>query len=164
MVILKSLSQVCCQSISVELSYTTVFPNSSIHLWKQWQHLLCLVFLLWGESNLCHLWKVLYSVAFPIFLVIFSATVYQEVTVCSLWLIGWKRCFIRICFMQYSSFVHKFNLNIWMKTCLDRQTDRHNAHTQHTTHTTDVITTGFSFNPCSHLQRQLRGLVVKRQR
>ncbi len=35
---------------------------------------------------------------------------------CSLWLIGWKRWFIRKCFMRYSSFAHKFNLNLWMKT------------------------------------------------
>ncbi len=32
-------------------------------------------------SGLYHIWKLLYSVASPIFLVIFSATVYQEVTI-----------------------------------------------------------------------------------
>ncbi len=30
---------------------------------------------------ICHIWKLLYSVASPVFLVIFSATVYQEVTI-----------------------------------------------------------------------------------
>ncbi len=44
-------------------------------------HILCLVCSLWGASNLCHIWKLLYSVASLIFLVIFSATVYQEVTI-----------------------------------------------------------------------------------
>lgn len=34
----------------------------------------------------------------------------------------------------------------------------------HTHTVTDVITTGFCFNPCRHLQRQIRGLVMKRQR
>ncbi len=47
----------------------------------QWQHLLCLVFSLWGSSNLYHIWKLLYSVASLIFFVIFSAPVYQEVTI-----------------------------------------------------------------------------------
>ncbi len=42
---------------------------------------LCLVCSLWGASNLCHIWKLLYSVASPVFLVIFSATVYQEVMI-----------------------------------------------------------------------------------
>ncbi len=54
---------------------------AGIHLRKQWLHLLCFVCSLWGASNLYHIWKLLYSVASPIFLVIFSATVYQEVTI-----------------------------------------------------------------------------------
>ncbi len=43
--------------------------------------LLCYVCSLWGASNLYHIWKLLYSVASPVFLVIFSVTVYQEVTI-----------------------------------------------------------------------------------
>ncbi len=42
---------------------------------------LCYVCSLWGTNNLYYIWKLLYSVAPPIFLVIFSVTVYQEVTV-----------------------------------------------------------------------------------
>ncbi len=41
----------------------------------------CYVWSLWGANNLYHIWKLLYSVASPIFLVIFSATVYQEMTI-----------------------------------------------------------------------------------
>ncbi len=33
------------------------------------------------DPEQCHIWKLLYSVASPIFLVIFSATVYQELTI-----------------------------------------------------------------------------------
>jgi len=39
----------------------------------------------------------------PFFLVIFSASL-SEVTFCSLWLTGWKRCFIYKFFMQYYNF------------------------------------------------------------
>ncbi len=75
----------------------------------------CYVCSFWGASNLYYTWNVLYSVASPIFLVIFSATVYQEVTILfsSRWM---KRCFIRLCFMWYSSFAHKLNSNLWMET------------------------------------------------
>ncbi len=62
---------------------------------------------------ICHIWKILYSVASTIFLVIFSTKKWRF---CSLWLVAWKRCFIRICFMRYSSFAHKLNLNLWMET------------------------------------------------
>ncbi len=41
----------------------------------------CYVCSLWGANNLYLIWKLLYSVASPIFLVIFSTTVYQEVTI-----------------------------------------------------------------------------------
>ncbi len=34
-----------------ELSYMTAFPNSSIHLRKQWLHLFCFVCLLWGRKS-----------------------------------------------------------------------------------------------------------------
>ncbi len=40
---------------------------------------MCLVCSRW--SHLCHIWKLLYSVASLVFLVIFSATVYQEVMI-----------------------------------------------------------------------------------
>ncbi len=43
--------------------------------------LLCYVCSLWGAIHLYQIFKLLYSVASPIFLVIFSATVYQEVTI-----------------------------------------------------------------------------------
>ncbi len=88
-----------------------MFPNSSIRLRKQWPHLLCLVCSLWGAS---HIWKLLHSVASPIFLVIFSATVYQEETILFSLTLFW--CFIGICSKRYSSFVHKFNSNLWMES------------------------------------------------
>ncbi len=48
---------------------------------------------------------------------IFSATVDQEVTILfSFDSLTRKLYFICICFMQYSSFAHKFNLNLWMET------------------------------------------------
>ncbi len=52
--------------------------------------------------------------ASTIFLVIFSATVYQEVVILFYLLDG--NCALFACFMRYSSFAHKFNLNLWMKT------------------------------------------------
>ncbi len=67
--------------------------TAGFHLRTHWQHLLCLICLLWGANNLYNIWKLLYSVASPIFLVIFSATVYQEVTIL-------------------------FSLNRWMETVL----------------------------------------------
>ncbi len=54
---------------------------------------------------ICHIWKLLYSVASPVFLVIFSATVYQEVTI----------LFSLTRWME-TSFEHKFNSNLWMET------------------------------------------------
>ncbi len=59
-------------------------------------------------SKLCHIWKLLYS---PIFLV---PQFTRKWCFCSLWLVGWKQCFMRTGFMQYSSFVHKLNVSIWM--------------------------------------------------
>ncbi len=55
--------------------------TADILLRTQRQYLLCLDCLLLGASKWRHIWKLLYSVASPIFLVIFSATVYQEVTI-----------------------------------------------------------------------------------
>ncbi len=55
--------------------------TAGILLRMQWPHLLCYICSLWWANNLDHIWKLLYSVASPIFLVIFSATVYQEVTI-----------------------------------------------------------------------------------
>ncbi len=86
-------------------------PKQQLCLRKQWQHLLCLVCSLWGAS---HLWKLLHSVASPIFLVIFSATVYQEETILFSLTLFW--CFIGICLKRYSSFVHKFNSSLCMES------------------------------------------------
>ncbi len=78
------------------------------------QHLLYLVFSLRGASNLYNIWKLLYSVASPIFLVIFSATVYQEVTI----LFSPTRWMETVLYlhMRYSSFAHKLNSNLWIET------------------------------------------------
>ncbi len=55
---------------------------------NQWTDLVHSIHMLlymypYGVNNLCHIWKLLglYSVASPIFLVIFSATVYQELMI-----------------------------------------------------------------------------------
>ncbi len=72
--------------------------TAGIHLWTQWQYLLCYVCSLWGANNLYHIWKLLYSVASPIFLVIFSATVYQEVTI----------LFSLTCWMETVLYSHMF--------------------------------------------------------
>lgn len=55
-------------------------------------------------------------------------------------------------------------INVTFTVCLDFGPAH--PHLRAHTHTpvTDVIATGFCFNPCRHLQRQIRGLVMKRQR
>ncbi len=57
-----------------------------------------------------------YSVASPILLVIFSATVYQEVTILFSLTRWMEMVALFACFMQYSSFAHKLNSNFWMET------------------------------------------------
>ncbi len=58
-----------------------------------------------------------------IFLVIFSATVYQEVTILFA-LTRWTETVLYShMFMRYSSFAHKLNLNLWMETAYEMWTD-----------------------------------------
>ncbi len=63
MVILKSLVKVflynCLTRLRSQTAASASESNDSIY---------CLVFSLWGASNLCHIWKLLYSLASPSFL------------------------------------------------------------------------------------------------
>ncbi len=47
--------------IIASLSYMTAFQTAGIHLRKQWLHLFCFIYSLWGASNLLYIKIIIFS-------------------------------------------------------------------------------------------------------
>ncbi len=60
----------------------------------------CVSFAHFEAQVIYRIWKLLYSVASPTFLSGILCQFIRKWRFCSLWLVGWKRCFSCKCFMQ----------------------------------------------------------------